>query len=158
MADTTAKLSLAQQYSLLKDFSTSDETEKLLMNILRESPDFDSKENQIEEAVGTWSSIQKKKIYFGIKGINDSIGMFNMLLAYSLKQIDNTRINIGIRNISNNTLEYWVICNEIDNGILDKVYDIYECYITKLAHPVEFVFAGKDQFLGREHIKFLEEI
>ena len=158
MVDTLTKILPTQQYSLLKNFSSSDETDKLIISMLTDSSDFDSKEKQIEIALNDWSTIQNSKVYFGIKGINDSIGLFNMLLAYSIKRIDNDNINVGIRFFANNTLEYWIICEQTDYNILDKVYDIYNQYLNKLAHQVEFVFTSKEKFVGEKHMQFLEVI
>ena len=158
MVRTTTKLSPVQRYSLLKDFSSSDETDRLIINMLTNTSDFESKEKQIDVALDNWSSIQNTKIYYGVKGMNDSIGFFNMLLAYSIKQIDKSNITVGIRDLPSSTLEYWIICNQLEYDILDKVYEIYNQYLDKLAHRVEFIFTSVEQFIGKEHMQFLEEI
>lgn len=89
---------------------------------------------------------------------SERIDVPNILLAHSIKQIDSKNINIGIRYISNNALEYWIICNEMDYEILDKVYDVYQSYANKIVYPVEFVFTSKEQFFGKECIHFLKKI
>ncbi len=157
MYEAKTELMQSEQYSLLKNFSTDSEKDKLLVDILSENAEYESKEEQVAVAFGEWSTIQKRKISFGIDN-GDSIGLMNTILAISIKMINPDEITVCIRDLSNNKLEYWIICEKMDCDILDKVYDIYERYINKLAYSVEFVFTSKNQFVGEEHIKFMKKI
>ena len=76
------------------------------------------------------------------------INSINLSLAYSIKEIDNKNIKIYIRPLSDDKLEYWIVCQKMDYNILDKVYDIYEKYIDKLEKTVEFVFTSEDQLFA----------
>jgi hypothetical protein len=156
MFNTKIELSQVEQYSLLKNYSTHNEIDKLLVDILNESSNFESKTEQVTSAFGEWSTLQKTKINFGLTVLDNSIGLLNLLLASSLKQINPENITICIRKIPYDKFEFWIVCKTMDYSILDNVYDIYDEYIDKLTKPVEFVFTSEKQFVGKENISFLK--
>lgn len=148
---------LTEQYSLLKDYSTESEKDKLIISILNENDEYISKEEQVVEVFGEWSTIQKAKINLGLDSV-EPISLINLLLAISIKLLNPEELTVRIRCLDNNTLEYWAICKTMDYSILDKVYDVYEQYAERLSNKVEFVFTSEEQFIVRDSIEFLKTI
>ena len=144
--NTTVFVNKEEQYRKFKDLSTDAEKDALIIGILRDNPDFDEKDSQIETVFGEWQRIQKRKY---------TVPFFNYLvLMRYIKLINEDEIKVGMRPLSNNRFEIWVICKNKDYSILDRVYEIYQCISKELPRPVEFVFVSEEQFIGKESINF----
>lgn len=134
-----------QQYKRFKDLSTDAEKDTLIVEMLRESTEFEDKNTQIEVAFGNWQKIQKEKVVSSI--IN------YLVLMRLIKHINEDEIQVGIRPVSNK-FEIWVICKNKDFSILDSIFELYQSVKGTLPRPVEFVFVSEEQFVGKDNVKF----
>lgn len=149
MSKTLADVSLCDQYKQISCFSSPKDKDRLIINILGDSTDYFSKEEQVNDVFGDWVNLQNQKAKYPY-----SKAWYTIELAVALKQLDKNNIVIGVRALSDK-YEYWVVCEEKDYELLDRIYDVYVEYAGVLSKPVDFIFISEEQFVGKDNISFI---
>ena len=149
--------SKVDRYKILKPYSTTQETDNLIINILTINQE-QGQNNQIDTAFRNWETLQHRKVCNQII-ISWSSKNWAKLFAKSIKYIDSSNLTVGYRWLhQTNEVEYWVICKEKDYEILNRISELQIDYETILPFTVDIVFIGEKQFIGKDMITFEEVI
>lgn len=78
--------------------------------------------------------------------------------AYKIKRVSPETITVGIRRLSENNIEYWVIYDQPNEHILDLVADVYIDNHRDFNFNVEIVNISKAEMKEVTHIRFQDEV
>lgn len=149
--------SKVDRYKILKPYSTTQETDNLIINILTINQE-QGQNNQIDTAFRNWETLQHRKVCNQII-ISWSSKNWAKLFAKLIKDIDSSNLTVGYRWLhQTNEVEYWVICKEKDYSLLDKISELCIEYENKLPFRVGIVFTSIKQFVGKDIVTFEEEM
>lgn len=77
--------------------------------------------------------------------------------AYKIKRVSPETITVGIRRLSENNIEYWVIYDQPNEHLLDLVADVYIDNHRDFNFNVEIVNISKAEMKEVTHIRFQDE-
>lgn len=78
--------------------------------------------------------------------------------AYRIKRVSPETITVGIRKLSENNIEYWVIYDQPNEHLLDLVADVYIDNHRDFNFNVEIVNISKAEMKEVTHIRFQDEV
>lgn len=78
--------------------------------------------------------------------------------AYKIKRVSPETITVGIRRLSENNIEYWVIYDQPNEHLLDLVADVYIDNHRDFNFNVEIVNISKAEMKEVTHIRFQDEV
>lgn len=78
--------------------------------------------------------------------------------AYKIKRVSPETITVGIRRLSENNIEYWVIYDQPNEHLLDLVADVYIDNHRDFNFNVEIVNISKAEMKEVTHIRFQAEV
>lgn len=78
--------------------------------------------------------------------------------AYKIKRVSPETITVGIRRLSENNIEYWVIYDQPNEHLLDLVTDVYIDNHRDFNFNVEIVNISKAEMKEVTHIRFQDEV
>ncbi len=78
--------------------------------------------------------------------------------AYRIKRVSPETITVGIRRLSENNIEYWVIYDQPNEHLLDLVADVYIDNHRDFNFNVEIVNISKAEMKEVTHIRFQDEV
>lgn len=78
--------------------------------------------------------------------------------AYRIKRVSPETITVGIRRLSENNIEYWVIYDQPNEHLLDLVADVYIDNHRDFNFNVEIVNISKAEMKKVTHIRFQDEV
>lgn len=78
--------------------------------------------------------------------------------AYKIKRVSPETITVGIRRLSENNIEYWVIYDQPNEHLLDLVADVYIDNHRDFNFNVEIVNISKAEIKEVTHIRFQAEV
>lgn len=78
--------------------------------------------------------------------------------AYKIKRVSPETITVGIRRLSENNIEYWVIYDQPNEHLLDLVADVYIDNHRDFNFNVEIVNISKTEMKEVTHIRFQDEV
>lgn len=78
--------------------------------------------------------------------------------AYKIKRVSPETITVGIRRLSENNIEYWVIYDQPNEHLLDLVADAYIDNHRDFNFNVEIVNISKAEMKEVTHIRFQDEV
>jgi hypothetical protein len=78
--------------------------------------------------------------------------------AYKIKRVSPETITVGIRRLSENNIEYWVIYDHPNEHLLDLVADVYIDNHRDFNFNVEIVNISKAEMKEVTHIRFQDEV
>lgn len=78
--------------------------------------------------------------------------------AYKIKCVSPETITVGIRRLSENNIEYWVIYDQPNEHLLDLVADVYIDNHRDFNFNVEIVNISKAEMKEVTHIRFQDEV
>lgn len=78
--------------------------------------------------------------------------------AYKIKRVSPETITVGIRRLSENNIEYWVIYDQPNEHLLNLVADVYIDNHRDFNFNVEIVNISKAEMKEVTHIRFQDEV
>ena len=154
---TKVRTSQSERYKALKSYSTNQEKDQLIIDVLTDDL-FRDKQEQITKAFNKWETIQACKALCSLS-VSISKESWKSMFAKFIKEIAPLNFTVGYRQMSEtNEVEYWVICKEKDYSLLDKISELCIEYENKLPFRVGIVFTSIRQFVGKDIVTFEEEM